>query len=134
MKKYILFILVAVIISACIRDSYYKEIEISFNQFLDSIEAEDMPQIEKLVPFLSDMSVEEQNTIFESFRVLKEIDYDLDITKISDDTYTLRINPIDSASLWAGITIPYQQNSKGLWVMAPLIESVQFIDIIPAKK
>ena len=134
MKKYLLLLLITIGIFSCNRDVTQKEIEDSFKQFLKSLQIENVQQTENFIPFLAGMNPEEQNTILEPFRSLSDIGYDLEISKISDDTYNLRINTKDSDPLWSAIAIPYKQNSEGLWVMAPIIESVQFIDIIPAKK
>ena len=131
--KYLLFILIILAVTACNRDVSYREIEISFNKFLNSLQIEDISQAEKFVPFLSDTNVEERHIILESFRTLNDMDYDLEISKISDNIFHLRIITTDPNSIWSGITIPYQQNKKGLWVMASVIESVQFIDIIPVE-
>ena len=121
------------IIVSCYQDVNLRGIESSFKQFLTSLEAEDVKQIERFAPFLADLDQEEKTIVLESFRVLNDIDYDLEISKISDSTYTLRIKTRDSDSLWSGISIPYQQNSEDQWEMASIIKSVQFIDIIPAK-
>lgn len=133
MKKCLVLILITLLIVSCNQDVDKKGIESSFKQFLKSLEIGDLQQTEKFVPFLTDLNEEEQAIVLEPFRVLSDIGYDLEISKFTDDTYNLRINTKDSNPLWSGISIPYHQNSDGLWVMAPIIESVQFIDIIPAK-
>ncbi|MCK5200369.1 MAG: hypothetical protein KAR21_18560 [Spirochaetales bacterium] len=133
MKKYLLLILIAVFIVSCYQDENLRDIENSFEQFLNSLEIENLQQAEKFVPFLADLDEEELSVILEPFRLLNGMDYDLEISKNSDNTYILRINTGDSESLWSGIFIPYQQDIEDRWVMAPIIKSVQFIDIIPAE-
>ncbi len=122
------------VIVSCYQDNNLRGIEDSFKQFLNSLKIDDLQQTEKFVPFLADLDEAEQNIVLDPFRLLNEIYYELEISKNSDDTYILRINTGYSDSLWSDIFIPYQQDIEDQWVMAPVVKSVQFIDIIPAKK
>ena len=134
MKKYLLLVLISLLVVSCNYDTDIKGVENSFKQFINSLEKDNVQNSQKYIPFLADMKKEEQSTILKLFLSLNNIEYDLDISKISDNTYGLKINTGDPASPWAGITIPYKKNNEGNWTMAPIIKSVQFIDITPAKK
>jgi len=131
-KKYFLLLLITIAILSCSQDVNQKKIELSFRQFLNSIEKEDITQIVNYLPFLAKMSQEKQNTILEPFKALINLDYKLKISKISDEIYYLHIKTEDPDSIWSGIILPFELNQDGNWVMAPVINMVQTFDIVPA--
>jgi len=132
-KKYLLLLLIFLAIVSCSQDVNQKKIAVSFRQFLNNLEKEDINQIENFLPFLAKMSPEKQNTVLKPFRALINLDYKLEISKISDEVYYLHIKTEDPDSIWSGITLPYHKNTEGYWVMASEINKVQTFDIVPAK-
>lgn len=134
MKKNLLLILFIISVFSCSRDSNIKEISNSFEQFINNLEVGNTSHIELNMPFLSNLTSQEQRRILNPFRNLAEIKYDIEIKQNSETVYYLQIKTGASESLWTNLFIPYEQNEEGKWVMAPLIKSVQTFDIIPAKK
>jgi len=120
-------------ILSCSQDVNQKKIEVSFRQFLNSLAKEDITQVVNYLPFLAEMSQEKQNTVLKPFKALINLDYKLEISKISDEVYYLHIKTENLSSIWSGIIIPYHKDTEGSWVMASEINKVQTIDIIPAK-
>ncbi len=133
MKKYLILIIFIIIIVSCARDTNIKRITSSFEQFVDSFEINNTPLLAKNMPFLSNMTDQEQFRILKPFMDLANIKYDIEITKKSETIYYLQIKTDDPESIWTDLFIPYEQNKDGQWVMAPVIKSVQTFDIIPAK-
>ena len=133
MKKYLILILFVVIVVSCTRDSNVKEIVSSFEQFVDGLEINNSAELDKNMPFLSNLTRPEQIRILKPFMDLENINYDLEITKKSEYVYYLQIKTEGPESVWSDLFIPYEQNKEGHWVMAPVIKSVQTFDIIPAQ-
>lgn len=133
MKKYLILILFTIIVVSCTGDKNIKGIASSFEQFVDGLEVKNTPQLELNMPFLSNMTKQDQFTILKPFMDLGNLEYDLEITKKSEYLYYLQIKTEDPESMWSDLFIPYEQNKAGNWVMAPVIKSVQIFDIIPAQ-
>jgi hypothetical protein len=133
MKKNLIMILFVILIASCSRDANIKGITVSFGQFLENLETLNTSQLDINMPFLSNMTSQEQSSILEPFRTLSDINYTLEISKQSETIYYLQIKTSNSESFWTNLLIPYEQNEDGQWVMAPVIKSVQTFDIIPAQ-
>jgi len=133
MKKYLILILFIIIIASCTRDPNIKRIASSFKQFVGGLEIDNTAELDKNMPFLSNMTNQEQFRILKPFMDLENIKYDLEITKKSETEYYLQIKTKDPDSIWSDLFIPYQQDIDGHWVMAPAIKSVKTFDIIPAQ-
>lgn len=133
MKKYLISILIIIILASCTGDTNVRGIASSFEQFVDGLGIKNNQQIDMNMPFLSNMTNQEQFKILKPFMDLKNIRYDLEITKKSETLYYLQIITKDPESVWTDIFIPYQKNIDGHWVMAPTVKSVQTYDIIPAQ-
>ncbi|MDA3941605.1 MAG: hypothetical protein PF693_20240 [Spirochaetia bacterium] len=133
MKKYFLYLSVALIVFSCNKDQNQNKVAASFEQFLDTIKVENLQEAENLAPFLVGINVEERTIVLNSFRSLNKMDYKLEVFKKSNELYYLKILPKDTNSIWSDLTIPYELNIDGQWVMAPIMRSIQTFDIIPAK-
>ena len=133
MKKYLILILFILIIASCSRDPNIKGIASSFKQFVGGLEIDNTTELDKNMPFLSNMTIQEQFRILKPFIDLGNIKYELEIIKKSDTVYYLQIITDNPESIWSDLNIPYQKNLDGNWIMAPVIKSVQTFDIIPAQ-
>ena len=134
MKKNLILILFIIVVVSCTRDTNIKGIASSFEQFMDGLEIKNTPQLELNMPFLSNMTSQEQFRILKPFMDLGKIKYELEITKKSETVYYLQIKTKDPESIWSDLFTPYEQNIDGHWIMAPVIKSVQTFDIIPAQE
>lgn len=134
MKKYFVYLVLALVIISCNQDTDQRKIENSFKQFLHSLKVEDMQEAEKLAPFLAGISGEESVIILKPFRALNKTKYKLEISRVFDDIYYLHVKTGNSDSLWYRIELPYKQNSEDQWIMAPIIKSFQTFDIIPVQQ
>jgi len=133
MKKNLTLLLFAILVVSCSRDPNIKGITSSFEQFLENLETMNTSQLDINMPFLSTLTSQEQSSILDPFRTLGDIKYTLEISKQSETIYYLQIKTRDAESFWTKLFIPYEQNEDDLWIMAPLIKSVQTFDIIPAQ-
>ena len=133
MKRLCQGLAVCLLLWGCAASQPPREIEATFRSFLQAVKAGNQEIILATAPFLATLTEAQRSRAirtFTAFALEEPSKLRVQAARGAGESYLLRVSAPGGA---AAIVVPFHRNQQGAWEMSPVIESVQHIDVVPAR-